>query len=271
MKIHPLAEMIPPMTPEEYEQLRDSIKENGQLNPIILFQNSILDGRHRMMACRELQITPKFEHFHENGVSAVEFVASQNIHRRNLTISQLACCASFLYEQMKVPTGSREGIGRHIKGSPGAIHYRNDSRRTDYKVAKIFGIGQKSVSRASTLRKRDLKLFQEVFSGKIKLNTAYNKAVPNLNIYNKMVMPKEELPKDFKVPQVFDSLDVIMVFHKQLLALGFHATLHASTQGWACRYVKGATFKIACFTPIDYAPDFRSSIVRGGRQALGLK
>ena len=55
------ASMVPKQSPEEYESLKQSIKEeNGLYVPIIVNQNGvILDGHHRYKACQELGIEPK--------------------------------------------------------------------------------------------------------------------------------------------------------------------------------------------------------------------
>jgi hypothetical protein len=55
------ASLVPELSPEEYESLKQSIKEeNGLYVPIIINQNGIiLDGHHRYKACQELGIEPK--------------------------------------------------------------------------------------------------------------------------------------------------------------------------------------------------------------------
>jgi ParB-like chromosome segregation protein Spo0J len=52
--------LVPEQSPEEYETLKKSIKENGLYVPITVNQNGIvLDGHHRFRACQELGIEPK--------------------------------------------------------------------------------------------------------------------------------------------------------------------------------------------------------------------
>src|SRR5215203_3667416 len=55
------ASLVSELSPEEYESLKQSIKEeNGLYLPIIVNQNGIiLDGHHRYKACQELGIEPK--------------------------------------------------------------------------------------------------------------------------------------------------------------------------------------------------------------------
>ena len=46
--IHPLADLLPPMSEAEYAALRDSMAApGGQRMPVILLDGMILDGRHR--------------------------------------------------------------------------------------------------------------------------------------------------------------------------------------------------------------------------------
>jgi ParB-like chromosome segregation protein Spo0J len=52
--------MVPELSPEEYESLKQSIMKDGLYVPIIVNQNGIiLDGHHRYKACQELGIEPK--------------------------------------------------------------------------------------------------------------------------------------------------------------------------------------------------------------------
>jgi ParB-like chromosome segregation protein Spo0J len=49
-EIHPLADVMPAMSESEYQDLLADIKANGLLEPITLYENKILDGRHRLRA-----------------------------------------------------------------------------------------------------------------------------------------------------------------------------------------------------------------------------
>jgi ParB-like chromosome segregation protein Spo0J len=47
------------MSDAEYEGLRNSIARFGQLEPIVVYQGMIFDGRHRWRALQELKLEPK--------------------------------------------------------------------------------------------------------------------------------------------------------------------------------------------------------------------
>ena len=55
LALHPLCEIIPPCTDEEFKELKEDIKKNGLQVPIKTFEAKILDGRSRYRACVELE------------------------------------------------------------------------------------------------------------------------------------------------------------------------------------------------------------------------
>jgi uncharacterized protein YqfB (UPF0267 family) len=61
MKEHPkFVELMPPLTPEEYGQLKKNIVALGyrEDEPILLWNDYIIDGHNRSNICKELSITP---------------------------------------------------------------------------------------------------------------------------------------------------------------------------------------------------------------------
>ena len=89
MRIHKAANVMPLMNEEEFSALKNGIKKDGQLTPIILFEGKILDGRHRYKACRELKIEPIFSDEEFSG-NPYQYVWSVNGQRRHLTDTQKA-------------------------------------------------------------------------------------------------------------------------------------------------------------------------------------
>src|SRR5215813_3069912 len=87
LDIHPLAEIFPPMSDEEIKSLIDDIKTNGLREPIILFEDKVLDGRNRHRACAELGIEPQTRKLDGKG-DPLDYVISKNLHRRHLSESQ---------------------------------------------------------------------------------------------------------------------------------------------------------------------------------------
>src|SRR4051794_24871647 len=50
LKIHPAADLFPSMSKEDLITLGEDIKTNGMLVPIVMFENTLHDGRNRLDA-----------------------------------------------------------------------------------------------------------------------------------------------------------------------------------------------------------------------------
>ncbi len=79
-EIHPLAHRMPEMADTEFNLLKESIQRDGLLQPVVVYEGKILDGRHRYRACRELQIVPQFVKY--KGSTPATFVFGSNVPRR---------------------------------------------------------------------------------------------------------------------------------------------------------------------------------------------
>jgi ParB/RepB/Spo0J family partition protein len=102
MEFHPFANAFPLMEGEEFDNLVKSIRESGLINPIVLFEDKILDGRNRYRACKLAGVEPDFVHFEEQDPDrCVDLVEALNIHRRHLSDSQRAMIAGRLVQFKK--------------------------------------------------------------------------------------------------------------------------------------------------------------------------
>jgi hypothetical protein len=83
-ELHPACVNMPPLEPAEFAKLRDSIRELGQLEPIVRWgsDGSVLDGRHRLAACVELGVEPRFEE--RDILDPWAWVWAVNVDRRHL-------------------------------------------------------------------------------------------------------------------------------------------------------------------------------------------
>ena len=86
LQFHPLAAIFPLMEGAELGALTDDIRAHGLVEPIILPEGRILDGRNRYLACRGADVQPTYRPF--EGVDPFAFVISANLHRRHLTRGQ---------------------------------------------------------------------------------------------------------------------------------------------------------------------------------------
>jgi ParB-like nuclease domain len=86
LDFHPAANLFPLLEVEspEFGELVDDIREHGLLQPIVLCDGKILDGRNRYRACQHAGIEPRFEEW--SGDSPTAYVLSLNLHRRTTAI-----------------------------------------------------------------------------------------------------------------------------------------------------------------------------------------
>ena len=93
LKINPeYAKLVPHLSSGEYQELKQSIKDNGLWHPIVVNKEYvILDGHHRFKMCQELDIQPRieFKNF-SNSLHEKLFVINSNLKRRQLNDFQKA-------------------------------------------------------------------------------------------------------------------------------------------------------------------------------------
>jgi hypothetical protein len=92
---HPLADLFPLMEGADFDALVNDIKEHGLREPILLFEDQILDGRNRSRACEQANVEPIYQDWISDGAPQA-FVVSKNLHRRHLNESQRAMVAAKL-------------------------------------------------------------------------------------------------------------------------------------------------------------------------------
>jgi len=127
-KFHPLADAFPLISGDEFEELVKDIHENGLLQPVIMHEGKILDGRNRWRACQRLGIAHTEKKF--SGDDAAAYVWSVNAVRRQLTASQKALAATKLVT-------AKQGDNQHT-----------DNKTTIAEASKISGVGKRTTERA---------------------------------------------------------------------------------------------------------------------------
>ena len=93
-KTDPIADTNPMLSDIEHELIKKDIEENGQLHPIVIFDNKIVDGRNRYKVIKELKkdlkviIAPTRD-------DAIKLATSYNDKRRHMSKGQYAVRAAY--------------------------------------------------------------------------------------------------------------------------------------------------------------------------------
>lgn len=118
-EVHPAAAMFPMMSDDELDELAADIAANGQREPIVLLADgTLLDGRNRLAGCKLADVAPTFVVY--DGDDPDGFVASRNIHRRNMTPSQRAMLVVKLGDK-RLSRAASEAVG---VSQPMVVHAR---------------------------------------------------------------------------------------------------------------------------------------------------
>lgn len=179
---HPLADLVPSMTDEEYARLREDIATNGLLEAITLCDGQVLDGRHRLRACREASIEPRFTQY--DGDSPAQFVLSVNVVRRQLTTSQRAMIATRFLPELEREAAKRQGAflrtaerdsngrAKSVSGDTDLGSRQGKPSRAAEQAAKAVGVGGSTVARAKRIVEQAPDLAEQVNAGELSLATA---------------------------------------------------------------------------------------------------
>lgn len=188
LSVHPVAAMFPEM-PEEskrYRDLRASIRRNGQFQPVVIDdEGRILDGRHRLRACRDLGIEPKIVTLSDlrlglndegQPIYPDEYAFASNASRRDLTDDQRAQLHALYRDWLKgqrnkggQPGNTNASKTKVANSSPSSSRPDASRGKTRAKLAEQAGVSEHKARQALDLARADPERAKRVAAGEIKL------------------------------------------------------------------------------------------------------
>ena len=152
LEFHPLADIFPLLDGQDFAGLVTDIREHGLHEPIVVYEDKILDGRNRYRACEAAGVEPTFTVY--SGDDPVAYVISLNLRRRHLDESQRAMVAAKL-ATLKL------GDNQHSEGLPIG------------RSSELLNVGERSVAHAREVIDRGAtELVQAVERGRVSVSAA---------------------------------------------------------------------------------------------------
>lgn len=141
--------MFPMLSQDELLDLADSIKTEGQHEPIVLDADGVLlDGRNRLAACKFAGVEPSFTTY--TGNDPIRVIYSGNVYRRHISKGQQAMITAMAM--------------RSVSGHSLRAH------------AKLHGLSRTRLSAANVVLTHAPALAEKVRTGILGLDTAYQTA-----------------------------------------------------------------------------------------------
>jgi len=181
LRLHPAADLVPRMRPDEWQSFLEDIRLRGILEPLQVASDgvTVLDGRHRLDAALELGLAEvPTKPAPLNGGSEIEYMLRAASLRRHLSDDQRAVLAARLREELS------EQAKRQGAETANAARWTDDGSlsppvgekdaRTDTRAlaAQQFGVSRKKVERAVEVTHAAPELAEQVAAGALPLSRA---------------------------------------------------------------------------------------------------
>lgn len=170
-EFHEVASIFPLMGNQEFDELKQDIKQNGLLEPIWLYEGKIIDGRNRYLACQAVAVVPTYREWNGQG-SLVSFVMSLNLHRRHLTSSQRAVIALDVLPMLEKEAHQRLAAGAFQTNTGTQLIAEADKGEAREKAAELAQTNRQYVSDAKLLRDEAPDLLDKVRDGELSIPSA---------------------------------------------------------------------------------------------------
>lgn len=165
LTLHPLCTLFPRLAGDEFAALVADIHAHGLRQPIVLHDGMVLDGGNRYRACLDAGVEPRFVPF--EGVSAVAFVLSANLHRRHLSPGQQAAIVASAQDWAQAQPASRPEKAGNVAGLS-----------TVADRAAQSGASERTQRMADKVAKADPELARQVAHGEMSLPQALARVSP---------------------------------------------------------------------------------------------
>lgn len=166
--------LIPPLGDSERSQLEENIKQDGCRDPLVVWDNVLLDGHNRHEICTRLGVEYNVKMIDlPDRQSALDWIDANQLGRRNLTPEQMSLLRGRIYNRSKKARGAPEGNSNRAIQSGQNVQI--EKQPTHESLGERFGVSGKTVQRdgqfadsINTLKDHVPDIEERVMSGEVK-------------------------------------------------------------------------------------------------------
>jgi len=208
-----LAELWPPLPPDEFEELKKSIAERGLLDPIVVNENNeVIEGHQRLLAWISLgkKEPPVIRRVNTGGDLAKEIALSveYNARRRHLVKSELAIIVAKAFKMIEELRSSRAFPRETVQTSNSETDLTKESLG---KIAERVGISKPTLTKAmKVVEKGTPEVQRAVEKGELSVKRAYEIVQHPPEEQKKLLQEPQPQPQVRKIdkskwPQVYSA------------------------------------------------------------------
>jgi hypothetical protein len=201
MPVHPVCDMFPLMSASDLEAMAGDIFDHGLINPVVVHNGQLVDGRNRVLACKASDVplrTVEWRDIYKGDEPLSRWIWSVNVERRHLTVDQIIAAQVELraYEELeaaklRMVAGGKAAGNHRPKGVTKRSHPKKREPTVRTKLAKELNVSERKVQQALNVKKYQPELLKEVQHGKIPLREA---AKQTAGITRREMIPDPRLP-----------------------------------------------------------------------------
>ena len=153
--------MIPPLKADEYKSLEESLRQEGCRNPIVLWNDVIVDGHNRYEICTRLDIPYRtVQRKFSSREEAVSWICLNQLSRRNLSEEAFRYLVGKRYDAEKIIAQRRNAAGTNQYSVLRAQDENADlacspcdavQRRTSSQIGDLYNLNHATVERYGRL------------------------------------------------------------------------------------------------------------------------
>lgn len=206
-----LRDLLPPLSLDEFELLEENIKANGCIDPIVTWQEIIIDGHNRYNICNKHNLQfQSIELGFKTKDDVIQWMIETQLGRRNLSPLQRVQIAEKYREPFKrqsekrMLSGKSDPMQKSAQGSTrdALAKIAKVSHDTYNKAKQIVELEEKENKGEISLTEKQKQFIEKAKKDEIKVNTAFNELFGKSKIENKQKQEEKHVEKTIEEPKI---------------------------------------------------------------------